>query len=377
MKKFTFNIDVVGACNLRCPSCAQGNVKEYRLPHGQMEPEVLRRILAKAQSECLVTSVQLFIWGEPLLHARLPELIRIVQDAGIPCHLSSNLNIRPDADSIMAANPASFKISASGFTQELYGITHRGGDIERVKKHMIELAEAKARHQATTRIYVNFHRYRHNLKEETLLRNFLEQNGIGFEAIWAQLLPLEKVLRYVDEDAFDFPLTEEDRQLIDRLALPLGAALAMAKKHNRQPCPLRDDQFSIDFQGNVQLCCAGFDARRFTVAPFLTMPLAEIQALKESHSICTLCMRHGAHVYMTFGAPELDELALANLAPEDVESLDLRYEIAAKRMKGRLDSFYRNMPLHLSEKNEEFLVRQINRVQRVVARVRQVLGEKR
>lgn len=371
MKSFIFNIDVVGACNLRCPSCAQGNIREYRLPHGQMEPELLRRIVAKAKAECRVTSVHLFIWGEPLLHARLPELISIVQEAGLPCHLSSNLNIRPDADAIMAANPASFKISASGFSQEVYGITHRGGDIERVKKHLLELVSARERNRATTRIYVVFHRYKHNLKEEPLMWDFLAKNDIDFEPIWAQLLPLEKVLRYVDEKAFDFPLTAEDYQLIERLALPLGTGLEVARRHNRQPCPLRQDQFSIDFQGNVQLCCAGFDARRFTVGNFLALSCDELQQIKENHSICTLCMHHGAHVYMTCGTPKLDALALVNIAPEDAVLLDLRYELAIKRLKGSLDSLYRKSPLRLTPAQEAALTCQINKMQRLVSRLRQ------
>lgn len=374
MKKFTFNIDIVGACNLRCPSCAQGNVEEYRLPHGQMEPELLRQIVKKAKSECQVTSIQLYVWGSPLLHSRLPELIRIVQDAGIPCHLSSNLNLFHDADAIMAANPASFKISISGFNQEIYEITHKGGDVERVKKHMVELAAAKVRNKATTNIYASFHRYRHNLKEELLLRDFLEKIGFGFEPIWAQMLPLCKVLRYVDENAFDFSLTAADHRLIERLALPLGPALALAKQYRHQPCPLRDRQFSLDFQGNAWLCCAAFDARTFTIGPFLDMPLSQIQKLRENHSNCTLCMHHGAHVYMTCVSPGFDALALANLAPEDVELLDLRYDIFARRMKRRLDELYRGLPVNLSPATEAALIRQVNRMQNLFAQLRRALG---
>jgi MoaA/NifB/PqqE/SkfB family radical SAM enzyme len=374
MRPFSFDIDVVGACNLRCPSCPQGNVKGYRLTHGQMAPELLRRIVEKARSECVVTGIQLFFWCEPLLHARLPELIRIVQDAGIPCHLSSNLNILPDADGIMAANPASFKISASGFTQEVYGITHRGGDIERVKRHMVELVAAKARNHAATRIYLNFHRYRHNLGEEPLLRDFLAKIGIDFEPVWAQMLPLEKVLLHVDEKAFDFTLTAEDHQLIERLALPPGDALKLAKQHKQQPCPLREKQISIDFQGNVQLCCAGFDARRFTIGNFLAMSLEEIQAVRENHPTCTLCMHHGAHLYMTYGVSEFDALALSKVAPEDAKLLDLRYEFAVKRMKRYLDSLYRKLPLSLSPANEAVLVSQVNRIQGLVSRIRRAIA---
>lgn len=376
MKSFTFNIDVVGACNLRCPSCAQGNIKDYHRPHGQMDPELLRQIVVKAKSECRVMGVHLYIWGEPLLHKNLPKLIRIVQEEGIPCHLSSNLNILPDPDGILAAKPASFRISTSGFTQEVYGITHRGGNIDRVKKNMVELVSAKARNQATTRIYVCFHRYKHNLKEELPLRKYLADLGIEFEPLWAQLLPLEKALRCVDEKSFDFPLTKEDDQLIELLALPPKASLEVARQYNQQPCPLRDEQVSIDFQGNVMLCCAGFDARSFAIASFLDRSLDSLQSIKMTHSICALCMKHGAHVYMTCGATKLDTLALSNIDQTDVELLDLRYEFAIKRLKENLYRCYLKQPLRLNFKAEEALSSRAKSTLRLVSRLRQLLTAK-
>ena len=50
-----------------------------------------------------------------------------------------------DADALLAANPDEISISVSGFHQDTYGVTHAGGDIEVVKKHMRTLADAKKR----------------------------------------------------------------------------------------------------------------------------------------------------------------------------------------------------------------------------------------
>ena len=340
MKRFAFDIDVAGACNLRCPSCPQGNIGDYRLPNGLMTPELLERILRKAKSESRVSAVGLFSWAEPLLHPGLPDLVRIVRDFGISCFLSSNLNILPDADAIMAANPFSFRISVSGFTQKVYGYTHRGGNIDRVKKHMIELAAAKKRNNADTRIYVYYHRYRHNLKEEPLMREFAAELGIGFQPVWALMFPIEKILGYADPAASDFPLTEDDRRLIDSLALPLGEALKISEKFRSRRCSLRDAQISLDCQGNTQLCCGIFDAAKFTLGNYLDMPIDEIQMIRQGHGMCERCMRSGAHVYVIQDAAELDELALTNIAPEDVKLLGLRQEIAQKRMRRRLEKLY-------------------------------------
>lgn len=343
MQKFSFDIDVTGACNLRCPCCPQGNIRGYRLPHGFMEPELLARIVRKATAECIVTGISLFNWTEPLLHPRLPELIRIVQEAEIPCHLSSNLNLLPDADAIMAANPASFKVSASGFTQDVYGLSHRGGNIEKVKRHMIELVEAKRRTNATTRLFVSFHRYKNNLQEEPLMRDFAVSLGFDFEPVWALMFPLEKILASMDEEAQDVPLTEEDHWLIDCLALPLAKTLELAKKHSSQPCSLRESQVSMDFRGNVLLCCGIFDAGKYTIGRYLDMPLDEIQRMRQNHSMCGLCMPHGGHLYLTYSVPEMDELLLETITEEDAALLNLRNELAQKRIQQRLQRVYQKI----------------------------------
>lgn len=341
IQNFIFDIDVTGVCNLQCPSCPQGNSKNNRQPPGFMAPDLLEQIVRKASAECMVKGINLFNWGEPLLHPEIHRLVRIVQDSDIPCHLSSNLNILPDANALMAANPASFKISVSGFTQEIYGITHRGGDIERVKRHMVGLAEAKKRNNATTRIFVNYHRYRHNLVEEPMMRKLADDLGFDFEPVWALLLPLEKILAYLDEDDAGTSITDEDRQLIDRLALPLNSALHLSRKQRNIACRLREQHISIDFLGNVQLCCGIFDSRRFSLIPFLDMQLDKIQEIRHDHNLCQRCMKTGAHVYLTYGAPGIEALIMKNVHPEDARRLNLRLEFSKKRLQLRLHKIYR------------------------------------
>lgn len=369
--RFDIDIDICGACTLRCPSCPQGNVKGYRLPQGFMAPEILQEIVTKARAECRRPNISLFNWAEPLLHPQLPELIRIVQDAGIPCHLSSNLDILPNADALMSANPASLRISTSGFSQEIYGRTHRGGDIDRVKRHMMELAKAKKRNHADTDIFVHYHRYRDNLHDEPLLREFAIGLGFYFHAVWALFFPLEKVLAYAGEKLDDFPLTEEDLSLIDSLALPLKQALVAARKYRSRPCSLREDAISLDFQGNATLCCAVFNSGKYTVANYLDLSLSEMQKLRRSHPLCEICMHQGAHIFMTYGIKEMDELALRNIAKEDIELLDLRGQIARERRQMRLSKLYdRFFSGVFSAEQKDVLVKVFSRIQQALGKFR-------
>jgi hypothetical protein len=151
---------------------------------------------------------------------------------------------------------------------------------------------------------------------------------------------LEKILAYAGEEVCDFHVTEEDQALVNCLALPLQPALAASRKYRSRPCRLREQEISLDFQGNFTLCCGIFDARKYTLGNYIDMPLEHIQKLRRSHPLCGHCMKEGAHVYMTYGIDEMKELALANIAPEFVKFLDLDYEIAWERRQQRLAKLY-------------------------------------
>jgi hypothetical protein len=307
---------------------------------------------------------------EPILHPGLPELIRIVESNGIPCHLSSNLNQMRNIDAVLAENPYAFRISASGFTQDVYGYTHRGGNIDRVKQHMIELADAKRRQRSTTLIHVLYHRYKHNLPDEKPMREFAHSLGIGFEGVWAFMMPLEKVLAYVNDDPAEATLTEEDHQLIGNLALPLKEAIAAAETQRDAPCSLRDAQMTLDFEGNVQLCCGTYDTRRFTLGKYLAHSLEELQAKKYAHDMCGRCMRRGVHVYGTYGGREFDAIAARTIGPHGVRLIGLNASRRRKRIRRGVEWLYRNTAARCLSRNQSArLGRGYERLERTLDKV--------
>jgi wyosine [tRNA(Phe)-imidazoG37] synthetase (radical SAM superfamily) len=311
-RSFFFNIEVLGMgqCNLRCPTCPTGNFRVVNNPAGAMKLELLQQIMAKAVSECVVTGVGLFNWAEPLLHPKIDELIRIVQRHGVPCFLSSNLNDIRNLEVALEANPAHLRVSVSGFTQETYGFTHRGGCIETVKENMNELARLVKKTNATTRVEVLFHRYKSNLDDEILMKEFATKLDFSFCSVWALFMPLEKLLAHIENDPSLATITAEDHATLEKLALPVREALAAAVPYRDSPCSLQQDQITLDFLGNTMLCCAIYDAEKYGVGTFLQMRLPEIHARKESHPMCSRCMKNGIHVYLSYGAPELQAVAL-------------------------------------------------------------------
>ncbi len=334
--KWQFDIDLVGNCNLACPSCPVGNMADSHVSERFMRPELLEQILRKATSECRVYGVYLYNWTEPFLHPKLAEMVRIVRSFGVPCGVSTNLNLLRDIDDVLAADLSMLKVSLSGFTQDVYGTTHRRGDIETVKRNMTLVSEAKQRVGAKTRLVVAFHRYLGNHEDEHQMRAFAEDLGFEFEPAWAYFMPLEKMLAFAGSDFVDVEINDEDRAIIDRLAIPLDKSVEVMRENYEESCPLRDKQVAITSAGDVMLCCTVFDKTKYKIVPFLDTSLAEIQDIRNAHAMCDACMSNGLHNFFTYNSEKLDALALERVHAHypDASVAGMRDIQAAKKPRG-------------------------------------------
>ncbi len=310
--EIAFYVDAFSYCNLRCPSCIVGNEfgPKDEWPKGLMSVAMLDAILDKATAECDVPWVGLHNWTEPLLNPALPDLIRAIKARGIVCRMSSNLNVREDYDfeALLAARPDWLRLSMSGFTQPVYERGHAAGDIELVKRNMKRLSAAARAVGKGTRIDVLFHIYNDNGHEAPLMKKFAEDLGFTFSTIYAQIFPAEKVI-----DIHEGRVSENDRKVMDRLALPVTEALAITSRKPAKSCYLSDNQIVIDVAGNVMLCCGASMNRVNSVGKFLDLSFEEIQARKNSHKLCGSCLAINVPGYF-YGSKELDALAEENLA---------------------------------------------------------------
>ena len=288
--------DLVGSCNLKCPSCPMGSMRGVN-PKGFISDEHFHAILAKLQRDFAhCRQLHFYSWTEPLLHPRIVQFCQAAYSAGFHAHLSSNLNHLPDAEGILRSGIKTFRISLSGYSQSVYAIGHAGGDIDRVKANMHRLATARAATNSRTRIHVYFHKYRHNLHELPPTEALARRLGFDFLADWAYLMPLEKVLAHVDgtldEGARDFADAHVVPALDDglRLMRETGAA--------GQACELIE-QLVLDHRGRARLCCATFDHRTNDVGDYLHIDWPELQRRRYAHALCPRCTSCGAHAWFT------------------------------------------------------------------------------
>lgn len=290
-------IDIVGACNLSCPSCPMGNSENVNFKKA-MQVDMFRKIVEKARSEG-VESIFLYNWTEPLIHPRIGEFVEIINAAGLQSGISSNLNLAKNMETAMLANPWFFRISLSGFYQQTYEQGHVGGDIEVVKANMIKLHELKQQHGLNTRIEVYYHRYLDNMEEEGLMREFSQRLGFEFSTGYSVMMPLEKTLALIERDP---SVTHTDRETLQRLALPpFDDLVNLVRHYPKQACGLKDDWLVLDCNGNTILCCSIFNQTEYQVGKYLDMPLAQLTRLKSTQpncvDMCNRCANNGLHIY--------------------------------------------------------------------------------
>jgi len=304
-KSYLFFIDVFSYCNLRCPSCLVGNkltpTGEWR--RGLMTATFLGRILDKALSECAISNVGLFNWTEPLLHPDIVDLVRVVKSRGLHCSISSNLNVLRNPEELLASGLDSIRVSLSGFTQRVYELGHKGGDVEIVKDNMRRLAAAKATTGAATRVEVAYHRYRDNNHEIAPMAELSRSLGFEFAPFPAYVTVVEKVLAIHAGKR-----TPEDSLVLDRLAVPLDRAIAITSEIADDRCALLEDMIVIDVSGQAMLCCGSSLRPSNVIGNYLEVSLDEIQRRRREHSLCSDCMKLGLPQYFT-GRPDFNSYA--------------------------------------------------------------------
>jgi organic radical activating enzyme len=287
---YVYAVDVVGTCNLRCPTCPVGNSPAALRAKGFMDVALFRRVLAKilADGAAARPEVWLFNWGEPLLHPQIGEIIRLVREAGLSCHLSTNLNVERGIAEVAQANPDNLKISLSGFTAETYGKTHVKGDITLVKANMYLLRHYLDKFKATTRVWVGHHLYRNNQHELAAVAAVCQELGFEHHPLAAFYQPLERLVDLLEGKGAPAPilddLLEHPRSYLPRIK---------DSRSGNFDCELRFNQTAINFDGTVALCCSVYDEPNMLGAQFLEHGHAALQAMKYGHPFCETCIHHG------------------------------------------------------------------------------------
>lgn len=303
IQHFNYCVDIVGSCNLRCISCPRGNSPIRLQPKpGFMTATTYERVLDKIiHDDPLVSYIQLYAWGDPLLSPHLPEIINISNKRGVAGAISTNLNISKDFSDVIRAQPGWFRVSVSGY-EKSYEVTHTGGSWDVLYRNLYKLKEWRSEYAPDMHIEILYHIYRHNNDSSFIkMRQLSEKLGFVFRFWHAGPMAGEGIEDFIEGR----PLSDGYKKTMDLLVLQLPDALAMARKKQSEPCGYFNS-IAITWDLKVYRCLWWFNGGWYD-KNFIDANLSEIEySRKNNDSLCKKCMDMSQHqLILTYHNEEL------------------------------------------------------------------------
>jgi MoaA/NifB/PqqE/SkfB family radical SAM enzyme len=238
-------IDITNRCMLKCPLCPTGQGKT--VPKGDMTPDQLARIMQETGP--YVYSVDLFNWGEPLLHSDFFTMVKIVHDAGAACYVSTNLSFPPseNIDRLATEGPDRLVVSIDGITQDVYEKYRVGGHLEWAIDNIKRIQALKKRYNRSKPvIHITCHITKFNEHQIPALRQLAKDLNVSIglnplcvnaqnDAMFEKWLPTDPQWSFYDY---------ETRQ---------------HKLRRRGHCDWLWRTMVINWDGTVNPCCYWFD----------------------------------------------------------------------------------------------------------------------
>ena len=146
-------IEVTNVCNLDCVMCPTGlHILERH--KGHMKWELFTKIIDEMAPHVQTTT--LHIWGEPLLHPQLPELIRYARDRGIEVSISTNATLLTEERSaaLLDSGLSEIYLCLDGMNAETYEAIRRKADFQETKENIHRFIAMRQKRDDGPKTYV-------------------------------------------------------------------------------------------------------------------------------------------------------------------------------------------------------------------------------
>ena len=180
--------DVSNRCNLHCMTCRRSPTDIVDLS-GQTEESVKLGDLALDRYKCIIDDLHLdlllatlYVSGEPLLNREIVAMVAHSSRRGVASMLSTNGMLLNESLStgLLDAGLDYLKVAVSGFTQDVYGVYHQGGDVVKVLENVANFERIRRQLGKRCLVVIDYILFEHNRHQEGNVRRFCRENGISF-----------------------------------------------------------------------------------------------------------------------------------------------------------------------------------------------------
>lgn len=150
-KPYFIKIEPTNKCNLNCVGClhAVGRTELYeKFGYGDIDFELFKSIIS--QLEKSLVKVSLYGEGEPLIHQKITEMVKYLDERNIGSVISSNLNFMSDklAEELVENRLSHLIIPLDGYDEESYQKYRRGGSFEKVINNIKKIQAEKKKQKS-------------------------------------------------------------------------------------------------------------------------------------------------------------------------------------------------------------------------------------
>jgi organic radical activating enzyme len=172
-------IDVANICNLRCPYCPTGARRKSGRAESLIDPLLVKRMLDELDKYLI--SVNLYNWGEPLLHPQIAAMVRMIHNRRIFTKISTNLNTdnKEVLVDLCEAGLDYLTVSLSGASQKVYEHYHRGGNLDVVWENIRYLKAYKRKNNLRRPVIeLMYLVFKYNRQEMQAARHMAAELGV-------------------------------------------------------------------------------------------------------------------------------------------------------------------------------------------------------
>lgn len=173
-----FAIEPTSICNLRCPECPTG-ANLLKRPRGLLDMALYRQVLEQLKGSVLY--LNLYVQGEPFMHPRFTEMVRMAAARRMYTSTSTNGHFidRRVADELVKAGLTRLIFSLDGATQQTYSQYRVNGNLEKVLSAIRYVSEAKiSRGKHYPLLVVQFLVFQHNEHELSAVKKLVRDLGV-------------------------------------------------------------------------------------------------------------------------------------------------------------------------------------------------------
>jgi organic radical activating enzyme len=293
-------VEPVGSCNLKCVTCTVG-ISDFT-KGGIMKISDYERCLEKLKKDIpWVNSIYLYLWGEPLMHPKIGDFVKLTHEYGLSCDISTNLNLDKRIDELIEAEPDILTLACSG-TGANYEVTHTGGKWDKFEKNLEIVKKSIDKHNADIDVRFYYHIYKHNLNDDyDYCFNLAKKYNFQWLPIIAQLFN-EHVYKHV---ILGDPLPREYLGIKDKLITNYKDQLERAYKKKNAFCPTFKCFPTIRWDLSVAHC--SMMTKPSLTSNYLETDFEDLKKRRDNEETCIKCMSKGVHRFFDVSYIKIDE----------------------------------------------------------------------